>query len=66
MITKSIESIEEYTKDIFKQVAIAARYGHQQVESINEMTWDELERFNDGLTFLIELENKSGHRHKER
>jgi len=45
---------------MFKTIACAARYGHQQLSEIGELTWDQLVRFNDGLGYLIESENKTG------
>ena len=59
-VSGHFRDLDEYISDIYKMVAVAARYGHQQRSEIGDMTFDQLQRLNDGLYYLIEKENETG------
>jgi hypothetical protein len=65
-VVREFRDIESNLTDLYKSMALAARYGNQPMSEIKEMTSEELCRFNDGLLHWIKKENESGRNYSNR
>ena len=59
-VTHQFPDPDLHTKELWKMVAYAARYGHQQMSEIMSTSSAKLTEFNEGIIFWIEKENSSG------
>lgn len=65
-IAKAYDDTEAGLEDLYKMMAMAARYGNQPMSEIGDMTSDQLSRLNDGLLFWIKKENEQGRNYSNR
>lgn len=60
MFVRVFDDPEEHARKMWKAVAVAARYGHQQLDQVMSLELDHLAAFNDAVTDLIRDENEKG------
>ena len=51
------EGVAGYLDKIYRMVSHAARYGHQQQSEMMALTFEQAARFNDSLSYWLEIEN---------
>lgn len=54
--------VDRHTDNLYDIVAVAARYGHQQMSEIVDQLPEDLRRFNDAIIRLVKQENESSFR----